>query len=224
MKVQRFGSRREIDVALAERLERCIETKLGEAAAIMVTGGRGPLPAYELLGARRLRAASGLHIVYSDERYVPSDSQASNYRASLPLLKGLGLPERQVLRVRTELPLEEAAMDYERRLEELLAAHVRLPFALLGLGADGHIASLFTPDDLERARDRLAISVQRPDGMKGISITPRLLARFEHVLMVVMGAKKQQALAALLAHDPGSVAWRVLEQCRDVEVWCEKES
>ncbi len=55
-----------------------------------------------------------LTIIYSDDRYVPADSDASNYHATRPLIDALGLPDTQVLRVRTELPLEEAARDYEQ--------------------------------------------------------------------------------------------------------------
>jgi 6-phosphogluconolactonase/glucosamine-6-phosphate isomerase/deaminase len=220
MKVKNFTSRAELGTALAQRLKKTIE---GSAGAVMLSGGHAPRPAYQTLGSQPLRPAAGLQVLYSDERYVPSTSEASNYQASSPLLRALSLPEKQVLRVRTELPIEEAAADYERRLRELLAAGTRIPLGLLGMGADGHTASLFSVDDLKRAQDHLAIAVQRPDGMQAVSVTPDLLSKVEQLLMVVVGQEKRQVLAAFLASDPELIAWRAVAGCRDIEVWCESE-
>jgi 6-phosphogluconolactonase/glucosamine-6-phosphate isomerase/deaminase len=173
------------------------------------------------LGARDLRPAESLSLLFSDDRYVPSHSEKSNYHASLPLISALRLPESKVLRVRTELPLEEAAADYERRLAVLLDETGSLTLGVLGLGTDGHTASLFSLDDLERARGRLAIAVQRPDGMQAVSTTPSLLSRIDNVLMVVPGHEKKRALTALLAQDRRLIAWRAVEACPSVELWCE---
>jgi len=214
MKVRHFDSRESLNAALADRLKQAIEK---DGGAIMLSGGHSPRPAYQALSSQSLCPAPGLRMLYSDERYVPSTSPDSNYRASLPLLSTLALPEEQVFRVRTELPLDEAASDYEQRLRLLLHVPVRL--GLLGMGADGHTASLFTPEDLERARGRLAIAVQRPDGMQAVSVTPDWLSRVEKVLMVVIGAEKREKLAAFIAQDPKLVAWRAVAGCEEVEVW-----
>lgn len=215
MKLERFAERRALDQALAARLE----SSLGRGGAIMLSGGNTPRPAYALLGARTLRADGDVLLLYSDERHVPPDAAASNYRASLPLISAVGLAEMQVLRVRTELALEAAAADYERMLSEQLAAGTRIHLGLLGLGADGHTASLFTQADLERARDHLAIPVHRPDGMQAVSVTPSLLGRIEHLLFVITGQDKRQAFTSLLAKDPALVAWQAVAGCPDVEVW-----
>src|SRR3974377_2359607 len=111
-------------------------------SAIMLSGGHTPLTAYRTLGARLPAHDERLHILFSDERYVPSDSEASNYRQARPLLDALALRPQSLLRVRTELPLGEAAADYERSLEALLRSGVPISLGLLGLGADGHTASL----------------------------------------------------------------------------------
>jgi 6-phosphogluconolactonase/glucosamine-6-phosphate isomerase/deaminase len=185
----------------------------------MLSGGRTPLPAYRALASRTPRHDERLHVLFSDERYVPTDSEASNYHQSRPLLDALALAPASLLRVRTELPLEEAAADYERALTGLLASGVRIGLGLLGLGADGHTASLFSADDLARAGGHLAIAVQRPDGMSAVSVTPQLLAQIEVVVFVVAGADKESAVRALEAHDPGLTAWRAVQACRAVELW-----
>jgi 6-phosphogluconolactonase len=215
--VQRFASRAALDAALAERLEQAI-TAAGPSA-IMLSGGNTPLPAYRALGSRRLAHDERLSILFSDERYVPADSAASNYLKTRPLLDPLALSPGSLLRVRTELPLEEAAADYEQQLQRLLGSGVHIGLGLLGLGADGHTASLFSAADLERARGHFATVVQRPDGLSAVSVTPELLATVREPLFVVAGSDKGDALRALLAQDPGLTAWRAVQGCDRVELW-----
>jgi 6-phosphogluconolactonase len=158
-------------------------------------------------------------MLFSDERYVPSDSEASNYHRARPLVDALALPPQQLLRVRTELPLEQAAQEYEQALASLLKAGIRITLGLLGLGANGHTASLFSPADLARASGRLAIPVQRPDGMSAVSVTPQLLAQVEQLLFIVAGGGKQDALRALEAHDLNLTAWRAVQGSAAVALW-----
>ena len=213
---RRFPSRAALDAALAQRLGQAISAK--GASAIMLSGGTTPLPAYRAL-ARGPLPHDRLHILFSDDRYVPSDSDASNYHQSRPLLDALALPAAAVARVRTELPLDEAAADYERQLAALLNSGVRIGPGLLGLGADGHTASLFGAADLERARGHLAIAVHRPDGMSAVSVTPEFLSRVEELLFVVAGSGKGEALRALIAQDQNLIAWRAVQGCAQVELW-----
>jgi len=176
-------------------LEAALGERLGRAiaasgpSAIMLSGGTTPLPAYRAL-------ASGP---------LPHDA--------------LALGPQRLLRVRTELPLEQAAAEYERALGELLGSGVRIGLGLLGLGADGHTASLFGEADLERARGRLAIAVHRPDGMSAVSVTPELIARVSEPVFVVAGPDKRTAIDALVAGDLELTAWRAVQGCARVELW-----
>lgn len=225
--VRRFPSRAALDAALADRLEQAIRATATRAAGgrvIMLSGGQTPLPAYREVARRRPPHSDELMIIYSDDRYVPADSDASNYHATRPLLDALDLPDDQVLRVRTELPLEEAARDYESRLHTLLDSRVPIGLALLGLGPDGHTASLFRPEHLQQSRGRLAIAVQRPDGMQGISVTPDFLANVTEPLFVVAGSGKHDAIAAFIRQDPNLVALRAVAACPQVELWFEQAS
>jgi len=215
---RRFASRAALDAALEQRLRQAIGAS--GASAIMLSGGTTPLPAYREL-ARGPLPHDRLHVLFSDERYVPSDADASNYHQARALLEALALPASAVARVRTELPIEEAASDYERQLAALLNAGVPLGLGLLGLGADGHTASLFGTADLERARGHLAIAVQRPNGMSAVSVTPELLARVQELMFVVAGGGKRAALASLVAQDPRLTAWRAVEGWVRVELWME---
>jgi len=213
--IRRFALRDDLDAALAERLGRAMAADI--SCALMLSGGTTPGPAYAMLAAHPPRAAPGLRILYSDDRYVPSSSDQSNYHLSQPLIGALALSERQV-------PLEIAAQAYEERLQALLAEKIPLPLGLLGLGADGHTASLFKSADLVAARGRLAIAVQRPDKRAGISVTPDFLAQIETILFVVAGADKTPALKRLAARDATLTAWRAVEKCKNIEVWADAEA
>ena len=212
-----FETRGALDSALEERLAQAIA--IARPGAIMLSGGHTPLPAYRALASHPLPHDERLHVLFSDERYVPRDSEASNYHQARPLLDALALAPESLLRVRTELPLAEAAADYERALARLLESGVRIGLGLLGLGADGHTASPFSAGDLARARGHLAIPVHRPDGMSAVSVTPQLLAQIEVLLFMVAGADKEGAVRALEAHDPKLTAWRAVQDCSHVELW-----
>jgi len=226
IELRRFSTRAELDAALADRLERAIlatATQTGSASpVIMLSGGHTPLPAYRQVARRRPQHSDALTIIYSDDRYVPADSDASNYHATRPLLDALDLPDDQVLRIRTELPLEDAARDYESRLRTLLDSGARIGVALLGIGPDGHTASLFRAEHLQQSRGRMAIAVQRPDGMQGISVTPEFLAHVSDPLFVVAGSGKHDAIAAFIRQDPALVALGAVAACPRVELWLER--
>lgn len=225
--VRRFATRAEFDGALADRLEQALRATATPSAGggppvIMLAGGHTPLPAYREIARRRPPHGERLTIIYSDDRYVPPDTDASNYHATRPLLEALALPENQVLRIRTELPLAEAARDYEQRLRALLDSGARIGLALLGLGPDGHTASLFRPEQLQQSRGRLAVAVERPDGMQGISVTPDFLAHVAEPLFAVAGSGKHEAIAAFIRQDPSLVALRAVAGCSRAELWFER--
>ncbi len=228
IEVRRFSTCSELDAALADRLDRAIRAAAGQSGSappvIMLSGGHTPLPAYREVARRRPPRGGPLTVIYSDDRYVPADSDASNYCQTRPLLDALALPENQVLRIRTELPLEDAARDYERRLRALLDSGARLGVALLGLSADGHTASLFRPEQLQQSQGHLAIAVQRPDGMQGISVTPDFLANVAEPLFVVAGSGKHDAIAAFIRQDPKLIALRAVAGHARVELWLEQAS
>lgn len=217
--VRRFASIAELNSALVQRLDRAITTTARGGAAIMLSGGKTPIPAYRELASRAPRPAPNLSVLFSDDRYVPSTSEASNYHQSLPLLNALALTESGVLRVRTELPLDAAATDYEKRIDALLLAGVAFPLGLLGLGADGHTASLFTADDIARSRGRRAIPVNRPDGMQAVSVTPEVLAHFTELIFIVAGKDKHTAVEGLINRDSSLSAYRAVESRATTDLW-----
>jgi len=224
VRIRPFESRMALNEALTERLAWEIENSGKGAVALMLSGGNTPLHAYQSLGTRRLSPSGTLELLFSDERYVPATSEPSNFRAARPLLEALALPGERVLRVRTELPLDRAVEDYERRLRALVKAGTPIRLGILGLGADGHTASLFSEGDLKRSNGKFAVSVQRPDGRSAVSVTPQLLEHVAEIVFVVAGSDKRAALKAMMERKPESIAARAIANCPSVEIWADRDA
>jgi 6-phosphogluconolactonase len=224
VRIRSFETRMALNEALTERLAWEIENSGKGAMALMLAGGTTPLYAYQQLGTRKLSASGTLELLFSDERYVPTTSEASNFRATRPLLEALALPGERVMRVRTELPLDRAVDDYERRLRALVKAGTPIRLGVLGLGADGHTASLFSEGDLRRSVGKFAVSVQRPDGRSAVSVTPSFLQYVAEIVFVVAGNDKRTALKAMMEKKPDSIAAKAIANCPSVEIWADRDA
>ncbi len=224
VRIRPFESRMALNEALSERLAWEIENAGKGAMALMLAGGNTPLHAYQALGTRKLAPSGTLELLFSDERYVPATSEASNFRAARPLVEALALPGERILRVRTELPLDRAVEDYERRLRALVKAGTPIKLGILGLGADGHTASLFSDGDLKRSNGKFAVAVQRPDGRSAVSVTPQFLENVAHIVFVVAGSDKRAALKAMVEKKPESIAARAIANSPSVEIWADRDA
>ena len=167
---------------------------------IVLTGGSTPRRAYELAAGLE-PDWSRVEVWWSDERCVPPDDERSNYgMAAAALLGRLSAAPAAVHRMRGELGRDEGAARYERELGDL----ARFDLVLLGLGPDGHIASLYpdqpTLDETERraigAEARLQPFVDR------ITLTLPLLRAAREVLFLVAGADKAEAARRAFAGEP----------------------
>jgi 6-phosphogluconolactonase len=174
---------------------------------VVLTGGSTPRAAYERL-ARELSAAgtdiSRTTFWFGDERCVPPDDDRSNFKmAKESLLDALtGVAPPQVRRMQGELGPEQGAADYERQLGE--AGPPVFDLILLGIGSDGHTASLFPDQDSLSERSRLVVGVPEA-GLEPfvprISLTLNALAAARRVVFLVSGAGKADAVAAAFGAD-----------------------
>lgn len=193
-------------------------------ASLALAGGSTPGPLYRVLsGPFRWHVDwSAVRFFQGDERAVPPDDPASNHRtARQELLSRLGVPDDAVHRMQGELDPEAAARRYQEELVAALGEPPRLDLALLGLGDDGHTASLF-PAAFAGHRDdpqydphpgRWVAATEAPGEAAGagtrrrITLTLSTLAAARQVLFLVTGEGKGRAVrdtfAALRALDAG---------------------
>ena len=217
--VRRFDQAADLMAAAAAALVEHLARPLAVPHAVMLSGGQTPQPVYCALGLRPLVVDPRAYVLFSDDRLVPADSAESNYHTALPLLRAAQVPPARVFRVRTELSLEVAAARYDEDLRGFLAGGGRITLGFLGLGADGHTASLFTPADVRRGQGALAVAVPRPAGPHRVSVTPALLARVEQLVFLVAGADKQEAVERLVANPAAVTAGLAVADVKAVEIW-----
>jgi len=169
---------------------------------LALAGGRTPRGAYALL-ARRGPAAGfgGWHLWFGDERCVPPDHEDSNFRmVEESWLIPAGFPPANVHRLRGEAPPEEEAVRYAGERVHELGSPPRLDLVLLGLGADGHTASLFPGDGAADGSIGLVRVAHAPvEPRLRLTLTPSAFAGAGQALFLVAGADKAQALAAVLS-------------------------
>lgn len=214
-----FRSSRELATAVADLLSERFTRDFGRPHAVMLSGGATPLAAYDEVAQRGRPASEEAHLLLTDERGVPDDAPESNIGHLRPLIQALELPEERVLRVRTALPLKQAAADYDRALQHFLKGGGRITLGLLGLGADGHTASLFDPADLTAGKGALAVAVKRPQGPGRVSVTPDLLKRVEALIFLAVGQDKQDVIARLLKDPESLVAGQAVREAPSVQLW-----
>ncbi len=170
---------------------------------VALSGGHTPIPFYARLSAPTLRAMVNwrkVRFTMIDERCVPPDHEESNFRMARETLLGpLDIPADRFIRFRGEDPPEKAA---EKAHKMLLAWAQRVPLfdlVFLGLGEDGHVASLFPADRWPDFGTRLAAATRHPSGQNRITLTPRALRSTRATMLLVTGENKAGAVRDTLA-------------------------
>ncbi len=224
IKLRQFSTGEEFEEESVRLLAAAMCESSEDGHAVMLTGGGTPLPIYNRIAADPFTITNNLYVLFSDDRLVPIDSVDSNIGNAGKMLKALGLAGDHVLKVRGELPLAEAASRYDRDIQALLGSGVRLRLGILGLGVDGHVASMFSPDDVERGMGVRAIAVERESGLDRVSVTCDVLAKVERIVFLVSGNDKVE-IARQLVESPASMpAGLALTGHPDVELWYSQEN
>jgi 6-phosphogluconolactonase len=187
-----------------EQVASFVAEKLVVAArgqqAIALTGGESPGRAYEL-AAEREPDWGGTALWWGDERCVPPDDERSNYRlAREQLLDKVAVQPTDVHRIKGELGAEAAAREYDEELQG-----VTLGFVLLGLGPDGHAASLYPnqPTLDERSRRAIAADAKLEPFVDRVTMTLPVLCAAPEVLFLVSGEEKAEAVERAFGQPPG---------------------
>lgn len=177
-----------------------IASELEGASSLVLTGGTTAERIYPELASSSTDEWGRLEVFFSDERCVPPDDPASNFgMAARLLLQPSGAAS--VHRMRGEDLPEDAAAAYHEEVSPV-ASEGGFNLLLLGMGSDCHIAALF-PGSQALGAEQLCATVDRPDGMTGLTLTPGALATAKKVLLLVTGAGKADAMArAVTGEEP----------------------
>ncbi|MEA2497850.1 MAG: 6-phosphogluconolactonase [Actinomycetota bacterium] len=163
-----------------------IASHLPPSGSVVLTGGTTAEKIYPEL-ASVPADWSQLAIAFSDERCVPPHDEASNFRMASVLLLDVVQP-KEVHRMPGEDDPEEGAEVYHQSIAPLVAAHFDL--LLLGMGADAHIGAMFPHSPALSEHQQFCRAVDRPDGMKGLTLTPPAMTTAKRILLLVTGEAK----------------------------------
>ena len=175
--------------------------------AVALSGGNTPRALYSLLATNAYRSKidwSKVHIFWGDERCVPPDDEQSNYRmARETLLLHVPIPEQNIHRVLAEMPDHNvAAEDYQRQLASFFQSESGLPrfdLILLGMGPDGHTASLFPGTAALQDTTHLVVAnYVEKFGTFRITFTYPVINNAANVVFLVSGPDKAQVLKEVL--------------------------
>lgn len=208
-----FDNYERLSAAAADYFTTRMEEALRERGCFRValSGGSTPAGMYGLLAERKASGWKNTHVFFADERFVPHRDAASNFalvRGSLGKIVSPG----NFHPVDTALPSPEAAaFEYHSRLAVMFGGSLSarpwdegplFDLVVLGLGADGHTASLFPGSDALLEYERAAVAADAPEGVKPsarITLSPPALRAARRTLFLVSGPEKHGALLSLLA-------------------------
>ena len=183
----------------------------------MLAGGNTPRPLYRLLAKRPYASDmpwERTHVFWGDERYVPIDSDESNYKMTNDeMLSIVKLGARQIHRVPVEEPtVEKAAEKYEQEMREFFEAieaddeerkgdpFPRFDLVILGMGADGHMASLFPESPALKEEERWMAPVKKPGAepmVPRVTLTIPLINNARCVMFLVTGEEKHDLVSKI---------------------------
>jgi len=175
---------------------------------LVLSGGATPKRLYERLAEAEFSGKldwGSIHIFWSDERCVPPDHPESNYGMAVrSLIDRVPLPPRNVHRIRGEMEPQQAATAYEKELRTFFFPRYAKPpgvpgfdLILLGMGEDGHTASLFPKAAALHEQKRWVLAVEKPESWR-VTLTPRVINAARDVLFLVAGSEKAGCLKEVL--------------------------
>lgn len=198
----------DIAVVAAERFLVAYDEAIvdGRAFSVALSGGSTPKALHAILASEPCRSLidwAKVRVFFGDERCVPPDHAESNYRmAKETLLSKVPIPIDNIYRMEGEQEPAAAGEKYDTELAELFGDTGGLDLCLLGMGDDGHTASLFphTPALAERSRRAVAQYVEKSTTGKSwrITLTAPFINRSRYAVFLVAGAGKAKALATVL--------------------------
>lgn len=200
--------------------------------SVALSGGSTPKALFQLLATDpwRLRVDwRKTHLFWGDERWVPSTDSRSNYHmTNKALLSKVPIPAENIHRVQTDGgEPQEAAAKYESEIRTLLGSDPQFDLNLLGLGTNGHTASLFPHRPTLETRDRLVVADYVDEvQMYRITFTVPLINASRNILFLLGGKDKAEVLKEVLRgpHNPQQLPAQLIEAPRGTLTWLTDEA
>ncbi|MBI4509542.1 MAG: 6-phosphogluconolactonase [Deltaproteobacteria bacterium] len=232
--IRRYKGLEELSDAAADEFSRLVHdaTATRGSCSVALAGGSTPRRLYEILAtpARKGKVQwDRIDFFWGDERAVPADHPGSNFRmAKQALLDELAIRADHIHRIEAEREDRDvAALDYQREIARVLRAPSggkppAFDLVLLGMGADGHTASLFPNTEVLGERERWVVGLHVPGlDTERVTMTAPILNAARHLLFMVSGADKASALAAVLEgpHDPMRLPAQLIRPISGASTW-----
>lgn len=208
MELKIYDTKQEVADAFSNYLFRLITSR--DTSHIALSGGSTPGAVFDSLAKQYADKIdwSAVHFYWGDERCVPPDDLESNYRMTQDhLLSKIAIPSSNIHRIRGENPPAAEASRYAEELEDAVPSTNGLPsfdLLILGMGEDGHTASIF-PDQMELwDSDSYCVVASHPEsGQQRISLTGRVINNAREVCFLVTGEGKSEKVGEVV-HSKGS--------------------
>lgn len=171
-----------------------------------LSGGSTPLNLYKLLATDSYQKKidwKNIYIFWSDERYVPFQSEENNsHQAKIALLDNIDIPQENIFTIPVNLPVKKAARHYEQTLQQFFKTEIpAFDLILLGMGSNGHTASLFPNTEILKEKEALVKSCFIDEvNMDRISFTVPLINHAKKILFLISGAEKAETLKIVLGN------------------------
>lgn len=161
--------------------------------SLALSGGKTPIPFFKLIVERKRELdLKNFYIFFADERMVPADSIENNGFLVEKYLIGPAEIEN-VFYIKSEGEVEDSAADYQKRLEEFFKRDPRFDLIILGIGEDGHTASLFPGGGEVDSRDRLIVCSKRGNIFR-VSFSLSLINMARNIIFLVTGKSKREII------------------------------
>jgi 6-phosphogluconolactonase len=189
MELKLFTNEEKFITASADYIESCSNF---EGAKVALSGGSTPRPVYKALSKRELYDFKKVQFFMVDERYVPPTDPKSNYKLIVE-----AMPKAHLHSFDTDLPIDESVKDYEDKLHEYLIGPLNL--CVLGIGTDGHFASIFPNSPAINEKELLIMHTQTEnhDIKDRLTMTMPLIMQSEKLLVLVKSSEKWEAIQKL---------------------------
>lgn len=206
--VKIFSNQKQVVKALAKEIFKLTKSSSQDRFNIVLSGGNSPTELFKKITKKYADAINWerIHFWWGDERCVSPDNENSNYKLAHDfMLSQIPIPSENIHRIKGENHPEEEAIRYANEIKENLNYRGENPvfdLVILGLGEDGHTASIF-PDELEMFEDKriCAVAVHPLTGQKRITITGKVLNNANRVFFLVTGENKSQRISEIMNDD-----------------------